>query len=210
MTLDEDLRVKQRSPALEALLFRNTACTVYVASTLKSLSARTTAVRFEAFMADRGRVSAYTCTCEMQAEPAVAVQLFHSRLRGLGGQISHLVGICEEGDGECTRQPPDILLSEDLGTWTWPTAGGEDQSSSSSVMALSSDSSDSSETAFTVDAASPRLTMLSCTPSFTAFTGPMERGDVLDWVARGSADRLLALIQTARVGAPRSAGKRNL
>jgi len=131
----------------------------------------------------------------------VAVQLFHSRLRDFCGQISHLVGIREDIDGERPRPLPDTHIGEDVHFETWRESAVEDRSSSGSVMTLRSASSDSPGIGFAVDAKSPCLTLLSYTPSVTALIG--QHGDVLHWVARDVTQSVLTLIQETTVGAPR-------
>ena len=70
-----------------------------------------------------------------------------------------------------------------------------------SLFSSSSGSSDSPDIAFAVDAASPRLTLMSCTSSFTAFSGPVQRGEVLDWMDDDGARKLSSLVHRASIGA---------
>ena len=166
VTLDDDLRIKEPSPALAALLFRNPT---------QGLCG----VKFEELICDNPRqpflkltwptalLSGLHVRLRDATGNVVAMQLFPRRLRGVGGQISHVLGIREEGDGYHLRQPPDFhLTGDDLFDTSLPLTLERPVSPVSSVTlsSLSSDSLD--EPAFTVDAASPRLTLLACTPSF--------------------------------------------
>lgn len=128
VTLDDEWRTKQLSLALEALLF-NTTTHGLCGVDFEELVCDDTCDRFEAFMTDRRRARCLHVHLRDASGIGVAVQLFHSRLRGLGGQISHLVGIQEQGDVERTRQPPDILMTEDAHFGSVPTTAVEDQSS---------------------------------------------------------------------------------
>jgi len=195
VTLNDDLRIKEPSPALSALLLRNTTqglCGVE----FQELICDDHDNEFEAYMAQCSQAQCLHARLRDANGTRVQVQLFHRRLRGLGGNISHVLGIREEGDRDHARQQPDVLFD------TSPPPTLERQISPGSALSLSSGSSDDlDEIAFTVDAATPRLTLLECTPSFTALIGPVLHAEVLDWVAGGSSERLRVVIETASVGA---------
>eukprot|EP00450_Noctiluca_scintillans_P036229 CAMPEP_0194541304 /NCGR_PEP_ID=MMETSP0253-20130528/81981_1 /TAXON_ID=2966 /ORGANISM="Noctiluca scintillans" /LENGTH=393 /DNA_ID=CAMNT_0039387777 /DNA_START=35 /DNA_END=1213 /DNA_ORIENTATION=- len=198
VALDDRLRIKHRSPALEALLFMNTAhglCGVDFGELVCDGD------RFEAFMADPGRVQCLHVTLRDASGHAVGAQLFRSRLLGLGGQISHLLGIREDEDTVHSRQLPANLLGENVLFDTWPPSVLEHRTSCGSETSFSSVFSESAEHAFIVDAASPRLVMLSCTSSFTSLIGPVHNGDMLDWVAGHDTRSLLGMITGASLGA---------
>ena len=202
VTLDDDLRIKEPSPALAALLFRNTTqglCGVK----FEELICDDHDNHFEADMADCSIAKCLHVHLRDATGNVVAMQLFHRRLRGVGSQISHVVGIREEGDGYHLRQPPDFhLTGDDLFDTSLPLTLERPLSPVSSVTLSSLSSDNLDEPAFTVDAASPRLTLFSCTPSFIALAGPVRHAEVLDWVAGDSSERLCAVIEAASVGAP--------
>ena len=200
VALDDGLRIKQRSPALEALLFRSQGlCDV----DFRELVCEGNSDRFEDFINDGNGAQCLHLHLRDATGTKVAVQLFHRPLRGFSGQMSHLVGIREEGDGQHAREPPAMHPSEHVEFETQPSCVLEDQSSSSSVMSLSSVCSAIPGVAFVVDAMSSRLTVLSCTTLFTALMGPAHHGDALDWVSTRSAPKLVRLVRAASAGAPR-------
>ena len=208
VTLDDGLLIKKPSVQLAALLFRDTAQGLRGVDFLELLN-DADGDRFQAFMADTGRAQCLHVHLRDASGTPVPVQLFHSRFRGVGGQTFRLLGIREESDGERTRRPPDAAMSHsvpielDVCRGTLREGGASDLSSQSShgtVSFLSTGDSDSEDIAFAVDAASPRLTLMSCTPAFTALSGP-ECGDVLDWVVGDNAAELCRLVHRARIGA---------
>ena len=112
----------------------------------------------------------------------VAAQLFHTCLEGLGGGVSHVIGIREEIEGQLFREPP--VCPDDMARTPAITTSGVAQRSmgNEDLVSLSSGESDCLECSCIVDAGTDDLTLLACSPCFTAITGPVQGGAMVDWI----------------------------
>jgi len=178
VALNDSFCVADRSMALAALLF---------SSSWQGLRG----VPFEDLVRDEDRErfrEFITSTVQPQClhlhlrdcnDALVPVQLFHSRLETVLGQISHLVGIREERD-LYQRSPPEVELEEGLGRSKGRTGHRQMQEE---FVSLNSEFSDCLECSFTANASSDSLPLLSCTPCFTAICGPLLSGvGFTDWI----------------------------
>jgi len=175
ITLNGSLSLETPSPALAALLF-NRSPGHFCGVGFTELICCADRHRFRSFIGDFARPQCMHLHLTDADGGMVAVQLFHTRLEGLLGQTSHVIGIREESEGQLMREPPH-----------YPDEGGgigdvQHSVAVDDLVSLSSGASDCLECSCTVDAMNDELTLLECSPCFTAVGGPLQGGGMRDWI----------------------------
>ena len=180
-TLDGSFSLQGSSPALGALLF-NTSPHPFFGVAFSELVWDDDRDRVREFLVGSTRPACMHLHLLDASGARVAAQLFHTCLEGLRGEVSHVIGIREDMEGQLFREPP--VCPDDM---TRPPAGitlGAAQCSTGNedLVSLSSVESDCLECSCIVDALSDDLTLLACSPCFTAISGPVQGGAMVDWV----------------------------
>ena len=174
LTLDGQFCLRTPSPALGALLFHSSVqafCGVDFAEVVSEDDRE----RLRDFLVDSVRPGCVHVHLRDSSGARVAVQLFHTRLEGLLWQLSHVFGIREETEGQLGRHPPDSHNGAATVCQQQVPTGGAD------IVSFSSGASDCLECSCIVDAASFELTLLVCSPCFTAISGAQSRG-LFQWI----------------------------
>ena len=187
VTLDESLRLQDPSPALAALLFRTSRQSL-IGVAFEEFVREVDRARFQEFMA--GTVLSQCLHLDLNDANGsrVAVQLFHSRLEGILGQTTHVLGVREEADGQYVRPLPEMDDIEVIDSFIPSTDKQEE------FVSVSSGTTDFQECSVTIDAGSRNFALMTCTPCFTAICGPPCGEGLLDWL-RGDKNTFINWVQ---------------
>jgi len=179
-TVDENFCIEGPSLSLAALLL-DQSCGKFSGVFFEDLICEVDRERFRKFRDTCSRRECVHIHLRDRSGLEVAVQLFQSRMHDVLGRDHVLIGVREDLEGPRSRQLPDAVgempFSHDHGQKSKSDRESEE------IVSLSTASSEFFDRcSFVIDAFSPNLKLVSCTPAFTAIGGPMEGQGMLNWV----------------------------